>query len=182
MQTTMDRSFFRQAVGAAKLDRATYDAVARDPSATTSAALVVALASLAAGLAAAVDDGLSAIALAVVAGFVFWALSAVSAWYTGVELIRGRNRSVGFADVLRALGFAQAPGIVAVAGVVPEVSGFVTAILWIWTFLTSLVAIRQVFGTSTARAVAISLVAFIVALVILGVAAWVLGTGAVLVR
>ena len=79
MQTTMDRSFFRQVVGAAKLDRATYDAVARDPSATTSAALVVALASLAAGLAAAVDDGLSAIALAVVAGFVFWALSAVSA-------------------------------------------------------------------------------------------------------
>lgn len=181
MQTTTDRSFFSQIVGAVKLDRATYDAIARDTNATTSAALVVGLATMAAGIAAMVDDGLSAVGFALVVGFVSWLLSAVSAWYTGVEIIRGRNRSVAVSEVLRVLGFAQAPGILAIAGVVPETAGIVTAIIGVWTFLTSLVAIRQVFDTSIPRAVAIVIVAFIVSLVILGVATWFLGTSVTLI-
>ena len=122
MQTTMDSSFLSQVVGAAKLNPAAYDAIVRDASATKSAALVVGLASLAAGIAAMVDDGPAAVALALAAGFVFWGLSTVSAWYTGVELIRGRNRSVAVGDVLRVMGLAQAPGVLAIAGVVPEMS------------------------------------------------------------
>ena len=179
MRMSLDRSFLDRVVGAATLDRAAYDDIARDTGATPGAGLVVVMAALATGIAAAVDDGLTSIAVTLGAGVVSWLLSTLSAWYTGTELIRGRRPSVAFSEVLRVFGFAQAPGILAIAGVVPEVSGIVAAVIGIWTFLTSLTATRQVFDTSIPRAIAIVLVAFLVSIVIIVIASWILGTSAV---
>jgi hypothetical protein len=170
MQMTVERSFIGRIVGVAKLDPAAYDDIVNDRSAMTGAALVVGLTAVASAVVAAVEIGVAGLIVAVIMSVVCWFLYAISAWYTGVELIRGQRVGVTIADVLRVTGFAQVPGILVILGLIPTVGTVIAIIVWIWTFVTSVVAIRQVFDTSTARAVAISLVGTVVLIIILAIA------------
>ena len=60
-----------------------------------------------------------------------------------------------------ALGFAQAPGVLYVLGVVPLLGSLATVIVGIWILVTSVVAIRQALDFGTGRAIATALLGFI---------------------
>ena len=46
-------------------------------------------------------------------------------------------------ELLRTVGFAQAPGILAVLGIIPVLGGLVRLVLFFWMLATSFVAVRQ---------------------------------------
>ena len=146
----VERGLPARILGAVILRSAVYDEVAADRRATVQAVLVVLFASLAASTH---DYGLGWVAMAWVAAvsllqWFFW----VSITYeVGCDLFGGQAT---LAALLRALGFARAPGILMVLG--PVVGG-VHFLAHAWTFLAGVVAIRQACGFGMLRAVVTAL-------------------------
>lgn len=124
--------------GAALLDVATYEEVEHDLDATGQAAGVVFLVALAQAIGGA-DRGLVAAGVAGVAALGGWALWAGVTYFIGTRLFSG---SATWGELLRTLGFAQAPGVLAILGILPLL-GLVTWVIPIWLLVTGFVAIRQ---------------------------------------
>lgn len=161
------RSFLARMVGAATFDTRTYEEVEGDTGATGQALLVVLLASLAAGVGwIGFDPGnLAAIAiltLVAVAGWVTWAFLT---YLIGTHLFPERQTRSDAGELLRTLGFAQAPGVFRLLAAVSGAGALVTAITAVWTLATMVVAVRQALDyTSTLRAVAVCATGWAIAL------------------
>ena len=140
------RGLLSRMFDAAVLRGAVYDEVAADRRATVQAALVVLLASLAASTQ---DYGLGWGAMAWVAAvsLMQWLVWVLITYEIGCDLLGGEAT---LAALLRALGFARAPGILMVLG--PVVGG-IHFLAHAWTFLAGVVAVRQACGFGTLRAV-----------------------------
>ena len=74
----------------------------------------------------------------------------------GVRILPGAETRADVGELLRTTGFAAAPGLLRVVGVLPgmTIPSFVVAALW--TLLAMIIAVRQALDyTSTRRAVAV---------------------------
>lgn len=167
----MRATFFRRLVGAAMLDRATYEEVEADRSATPQALAVVVFSSLAAGIGARGLSGgsetLAFFATASVIALLAWVAWAIVTFEIGSRLLPTPDTHVDPGELLRTLGFAATPGLIQVFGVVPGamVPVFVLAIGW--ALVASVVAVRQALDyTSTTRALAVCGLGWILSLAI----------------
>lgn len=124
--------------GAALLDVDTYEEVEHDPRATGQAAAVVFLVALAQAIGGS-DHGLLGAAVAGGAALVGWALWAGVTYVIGTRVFQG---SATWGELLRTLGFAQSPGILAIVGVLP-LMGLVTWIIPLWILVAGFIAVRQ---------------------------------------
>ena len=167
-------TFVERMVGAAKLDAATYEEIEQDASATKQALGVVALSSVAAGI------GLGA----GVRGLVIGTLIALLGWYVwawlthwiGTRLLPEPQTRSDRGELLRTIGFASVPGILRVLGVVPVLQTLVFAVTAIWTLVAVVVAVRQALDyQSTARAVGVCVVGWLIQWAIFTVLALVAG-------
>jgi hypothetical protein len=164
----MARSFGERMIGAAMLDVSVYEEVEADESATSQAAGVVALVAVASAIGA-YHGGLGGIIAAVLGAFVSWALWAALTYLVGTRFLGG---TATWGELLRTLGFAQAPGLLNVLGFIPIVGGLVRLAVWIWMLVTAVVAIRQALDFDTGKAVitaVISCVIIFVVSVVLGI-------------
>jgi hypothetical protein len=156
----MGAIFFRRLVGAAMLDAETYEEVEADRTATPQALVVVVASSLAAGIGARGLSGGSG-TVAFLAGISVVALAAWAAWAfvtfeIGSRLLPAPETRVDPGELLRTLGFAAAPGLIQVLGILPGARVPVFALAIVWALAASVVAVRQALDyTSTARAVAV---------------------------
>ncbi|NJD11296.1 MAG: YIP1 family protein [Gemmatimonadetes bacterium] len=132
----MKRSFGERMKGAALLHVDTYEEVEADASATPQAAGVVAL--------------VAAVAIAVVTAFVGWLIWALLTYLIGDKLLRG---TATWGELLRTLGFAQTPRLLLVLAHVPTFGVPVQLVVFGWTLVTSVVAIRQALDFGTGRAI-----------------------------
>lgn len=166
-------NFLRRMVGAALLKRSTYEEVESDRTATGQALAVVLLASLGAGIGW-VGPGrawnmavLSAVAVA------FWMAWALLTFFIGSRLLAEPQTRADPGELLRTLGFAQAPGVFRALGAVDGFGLPVAIVTGLWTLATMVVAVRQALDfASTGRAVAVcvfGLLLVIVMLVVIGV-------------
>ena len=74
----------------------------------------------------------------------------------GGRLLPEPETSVDVGELLRTIGFASAPGLLRVFGVVPELTVPVFALATIWMLVAMIVAVRQALDyRSTARAIAV---------------------------
>lgn len=149
----MAKTFTDRLIGAATLDVPTYEEVEHDRNATGQAAAVVAIAA-AAGAIGAWGSGVGIIG-AVIASFVGWIVWAFVTLLVGTYLFKG-NADMG--EMLRALGFANAPGILYVVGILPFIGGLIGPVVWLWMLVCGVVAIRQALDFSTGQAVATALI------------------------
>lgn len=162
-------AFVRRLIGAALFNANTYEEVEADTRATPEALAVVLLASI--GTGAGLGQGriwatlvFSAVA---VAAWIAWALLS---YFIGVFLLPEGQTQADPGQLLRTLGYAQAPGMLCalwpVAGLDPRLAGFI----FLWIIGTMVMAVRQALDfTSTARAIAVFLVGWILAGVAFGV-------------
>ena len=157
------RSIVDRMRGAAMLDVATYEEVEHDEQATGQAAVVVLIVAICSAIGAIWRGG---------AGIIAGPITAIVGWlvWAGVTYLIGDKMLGGTAtwgELLRTLGFAQAPGVLMIFGIVPLLGGLVRAIVAIWLLVTGIIAIRQALDFSTGKAI---LTAFLgwMALVILG--------------
>lgn len=152
-------SFTDRMIGAAKLDVRIYEEVEGDTNATGQAMGVVLLAALA----NAIGSGLGGLGPFVVVGIgalIGWAISAFTIYIVGAKLLPESQTRADVGELMRTMGFAQAPGLLRVLGSLPGVSSFVLFCISIWLLVTMVVAVRQALDySSTPRAVGVCLVA-----------------------
>jgi hypothetical protein len=154
-------SFGERMVRAAKCDVAIYEEVEADASATGQALTVVVLASVAAGLA--LGGGVRGLVVGAVASVIGWALWALLIYWIGARWLPEPETNADWGQLLRTLGFASAPGIVRVVGIVPGLRGLVFLAVAVWMFVTTVTAVRQALDyRSTWRAVGVCLLGWLV--------------------
>lgn len=147
MDDTSNRTMLDRMKGAALLDVATFTEVEHDTTLTGQAAGVVVLVALAKAIGAA-DIGIgSAVGLAVVS-LLGWLIWAGVTYLIGDKLFGG---TATWGELLRALGFAQAPGVLMVFAFLP-LGGLLAFVVGVWTLAAGLVAIREALDFSTLKA------------------------------
>lgn len=144
-------------IGAAKLDIQTYEDVEADSTATGQAAAVVVMVAVASGIGAA-GGGLSSIVLAPVTAILGWLIWAGVTYLIGDKLFGG---TATWGELLRTLGFAQAPGILYLLAILPLVGFFVRLVLPFWMLAAGVIAIRQALDFSTGKAVLTVLIGWV---------------------
>lgn len=148
--------------GAALLDVATYESVEHDRSATGQAAVVVALAAVAAAIGNAFRGGPGLIG-ALVGYLVGWLIWSGITYVVGTRVFHG---TASWGELLRTLGFAQAPGVLLVAAIVPVLGVLVNGVVGIWLLVTGLIAIRQALDISTGKAVLTTLLGWVASIAV----------------
>ena len=170
MATTAGTNTYTQRlIGAAALDSAIYEKVEADRGATAQACAVVLLSSVAAGIGARGLGGVSPsdIAFIAIVSLLAWAAWALLTYEIGVRLLPEPQTSADVGELLRTIGFASAPGILRVFGVLPGVTIPVFAITAVWMLAAMIVAVRQALDyTSTTRAIAVCVLGWVLAIVI----------------
>lgn len=160
------RSFGERLLGALRLDATVYEEVEHTPDALGQAAGVVALAAIARSLGVPGEGGLIG---GVAAGFVGWLFGTAVIWLVGVKILQ---HSSDFQELLRTLGFASAPQVLYVLGVIPlgplePVLALAVFVLGIFAWV---IAVRQALDITTGRSVAVCALAQIPGLILLTLA------------
>ena len=135
-------------IRAAMLQNAVYEEVEADEGLTGQAAGVVAVVAVARGIGA-FGEGAGFIVGGVVTALVGWLIWAGVTYLIGDKLLGG---TATWGELLRTLGFAQAPGVLFVAGIIPFLGGLVEFAAAIWVLAAGIVAIRQALDFGTGKA------------------------------
>lgn len=81
-------------------------------------------------------------------------------------MLPGQNTEADLGQLLRTVGFAQAPGLFGLLAVVPLVGLFVPFLVSVWVIAATFVAVRQALDfDDTFRAIIVCLLAWIVSAV-----------------
>lgn len=156
-------SFTQRLLGAARLDVATYEEVESDAGATGQALGVVALAALAAGIGVLGYGGAAMLVTGLIASIIGWVLWAALIWLIGTKLLPEAQTQADWGQVARTTGFAQAPGLLRVFGIVPVLGPIVVFAASIWMLVATVVAVRQALDyQSTGRAIGVVLIGWVV--------------------
>ena len=114
-------TLLERAIGAARLDPATYEDVEADPSALTQAMTVVVIAAVASGLGSGAASGGRGIGLVggIIGALIGWFVWAVLTWLIGTKLLPEPETKSDLGELLRTIGFAAAPGVAGILGFIP---------------------------------------------------------------
>lgn len=164
-------------IGVFKLDANTFEEIEADRTATTQAALVVAIVAIVggiigAGLGTLVGGGnfLPTFLSILINAFASWIVWSVVTYFVGTTLFGGQAT---LDEMLRVIGFAQAPGILVV---IPVCGAFLG---WIWSIAAGFVAVRQGLDLDNTKAFFTVIIGFVAVLIISIVVSAIFGAGAV---
>lgn len=158
MSTSPGRSMTARMRGAALLDVPTYEDVEHDTTATGQAAGVVGLVAVASAIGS-IGHGGFAVAFGVVWAFIGWLLWSGVTYFIGTSLFAGKAT---WGEVLRTVGFAQAPGLLLLFGFLPILGGLVRLVVFVWLLVAVVVALRQALDISTGKAIATGFIGWLV--------------------
>ena len=180
MQPAAGTSLVERMIGVLKLDVATYESIEHDRDALTQALTVVAIAAAASGIGGIRDNGLLGLVGGIISAIVGWILFSFVAYVVGTKLIPGENTVATPGELLRTIGFAQTPGVLAIFGLIGSFGSLIAFVGGIWGIVTAIVGLKVALEMSTGRAIATGLIAgfisaFVVVLLLLpfGIAAMV---------
>lgn len=155
--------FWNRVLRAAKLEAALYEEVEADHGALGQSAAVVVLSSVAASFGAGGHRGVGGLVVGIAAALVSWAVWACLIYVIGTRLLPETETRSDPGELLRTLGFASAPGLLRVLGVIPGLGRAVTAVVSLWVIAATVVAVRQALDyRSTPRAVAVCVIGWII--------------------
>lgn len=141
--------FTERMMGAATLDVPTYEEVEHDRTATGQAAGVVALVAVA-GAIGSINAGPLAVIGGLLTAFIGWFIWSAVTLFIGTKVFAG---TADMGEMLRTLGFAQAPGVLKVLGIVPILGWVVGLGVGIWMLVCGVVAVRQALDFTTGKAI-----------------------------
>ncbi len=158
-------------IRAAKLDVHLYEEVEADPDAIGQAMTVVLLSALAAGIGSFAYGGFGQLVIGAIGALAGWYIWALLVYYIGTRWLPEPQTRADQGELLRAIGFASAPGLIRVVGIIPGLTGTVFSLAGIWMLVAMVVAVRQALDYhSTWRAVGVCIIGWVVQAVILVVA------------
>jgi len=141
-------------VGAAFLTIDTYEEVEHDQDATLQAAGVVAMVAVAQALGASPLGVFSAVRAALV-GVIGWLVWAGVTYLIGTKLFGG---TATWGELMRTLGFAQAPGVLLILGLIPLLGTPITAVVGLWMLVAAFIGVRQALDFGNGKTLATVLV------------------------
>jgi len=167
MSSAARNTFVQRLVGAAALDAAIYEDVEADPGATAQAFAVVLFSSVAGGIGVlGLSGGPVNIAFFSMVSLLAWLGWALVTYAIGVFLLPEPQTDADTGELLRTIGFSSTPGLLRILGAMPPLAWPVMAATAVWMLLAMIVAVRQALDyTSTARAVAVCVVGWVLAIV-----------------
>ena len=163
---TTDSSLVGRMIRAARLDVNLYEEVEADRAATPQAATVVGIAAVStaigAGLAAAlfgVGGGvIGAVLGGIITAFLGWVIWSYLAYFIGTSVFGGTATP---GELLRTIGFAQSPGVFGILMVIPILGVLIGLVLWVWSVVAGVVALRQALDIDTPKAIITTVIAAI---------------------
>ena len=157
-------------IRAAKLDAQLYEEVEADQGAMGQARAVVILSAVAAGIGNFSQGGIGGIVVLSVAALVSWYIWAFLTYMIGTRLLPEPGTRADLGELLRTLGFASAPGLIRVLGIVPGFTQLVFMVAGLWMLIAMVIAVRQALDyESTLRAVGVCLIGWIAQAFLLGI-------------
>ena len=158
-------------IRASRLDVQLYEEVEADPGAMGQATAVVVLSALAAGIGNLQVAGALGIVAGTLGALVGWYVWAYLTYFIGTRLLPEPQTKSDPRELLRTIGFASAPGVVRIIGIVPGLNVLVFSVAGVWMLIAMVIAVRQALDyRSTWRAIGVCLIGWIVQGVILGIA------------
>ena len=155
-------------IRAAKLDAQLYEEVEADQGAMGQARAVVILSAVAAGIGNFSQGGIGGIVVLSVAALVSWYIWAFLTYMIGTRLLPEPGTRADLGELLRTLGFASAPGLIRVLGIVPGFTEIVFTVASIWMLIAMVIAVRQALDyESTPRAVGVCVIGWLVQAILL---------------
>jgi hypothetical protein len=151
------RSIVDRMRGAVLLEVATYEEVEHDTQATGQAAVVVVIVAVCSAIGAVWRGGPSII-MAPVGAILGWLLWSAITYVIGDKLLGG---TATWGELLRTIGFAQAPGVLMIFGIVPLLGWAVRGVVALWLLISGIVAIRVALDFSTGKAVVTALLGWL---------------------
>jgi hypothetical protein len=148
--------FIHRLIGATVLDKTTYEEIEADTGATSQAFVVVLLSALAAAIGARGfrTSGVAGFAMIGILALLAWSGWALLTYQIGARLFPEPQTRVDVGELLRTIGFASAPGMLRILGVVPALATPVFALSTVWMLAAMIVALRQALDyESTTRAI-----------------------------
>jgi hypothetical protein len=164
---SLKTSFPMRIFGAMALDAVIYEEVEADKSATGQAVVVVLLSAVGAGIGARGLGSGSLTSAVFIAGasLVAWMAWALVTFEIGSRLMPEPETRGDVDELLRTIGFAAAPGMLRVFGIVPQAAVAAFAMTSVWMLCAMVVAVRQALDyTSTARAILVCLIGWALAI------------------
>ncbi len=163
---------------AAKLDVQLYEEVEHDEGALRQATTVVVLSAVAAGIGSLGIGGLAGLVSGTLAALFGWYIWAFLTYFIGTRLLPEPQTRADYGELLRTIGFASAPGLIRVLGIIPGLGQIVFAVAGVWMLIATVIAVRQALDyTNTWRAVGVCAIGWVVQSVILMVAFAMFGAG-----
>jgi hypothetical protein len=166
-------------VRAARLDSSLYEEVEADRGALGQAIGVVVLGSVASGVGSGGLIGVTAIAGWAIRELIVWSIWAALTYLIGAKLLPEPQTRADMGELLRTIGFANAPCLLRIFGLIPGAAPVVFGISGIWRLAAMVVAVRQALDySSTWRALIVCLIGFLIDLFTFMVLVWfLLGAG-----
>ena len=131
-------------LGAATLNKGTFEDVEHDRSATLQAMAVVILVSVASGIGGVLGgevDILRGVLFGVIRGVLSWGVWAAAALLIGTTILKTPATHADWGEVARGTGFAQTPGLLNVLVFVPVLGEIVRVVTFFWQLAAMLMAV-----------------------------------------
>ncbi len=150
-------------IRAAKLDVQLYEEVEHDEGALGQATAVVVLSAVAAGIGSLGIGGLTGLVTGTLAALFGWYVWAFLTYYIGTRLLPEPQTRADHGQLLRTIGFASAPGLIRVVGIIPGLGPVVFLVAGVWMLVAMVIAVRQALDyTNTWRAVGVCAIGWLV--------------------
>ncbi len=89
-----------------------------------------------------------------------WTIFVVAAYLFGTKALPGPETEATLGALVRTLGFALAPSLLLVFGVVPALQLVVVPLAFVWTFFATLMALRETLAVGTLRALLVAVLSY----------------------
>jgi hypothetical protein len=159
--------FINRVLRVLKLDYHVYQEVETDPAATFQAVLVVLISSMAGGFGSIYKFGITGIFTGFVMSLTGWLVWTCLVYLIGTKIVPAAETQTSLVQLLRTAGFASAPGIFRLAGIVPLLDTFVWLSTSLWMLVTMILATKQTLDyRKTVRAVIVCLIGFVISVLV----------------
>jgi Yip1-like protein len=155
-------------VGAMKADVATLTEIENDPAAFGQAITVIVIAGIASLIGNIFRAGIGAGIFGLVSSVISYLLFALFVYLIGVKVMPEPSTKADFNETFRVLGFAAAPGVLNVLAIIPVLGILVSFVIWIWSLVIGVIAIREVLDYSnTGRAIIVAVIAWVLCMIVI---------------
>ncbi len=160
-------SIVKRMIRAARLDSTLYDEVENDETATLQALFIVVIASISSGIGSAASIAMlgvepSIIIASLISGLILslvgWLIWSFITYIIGTKVFGG---IATYGELLRTIGFSDAPGILLIFSFIPFLGGVISFVIGIWGLAAMAIAVRQALDFSTVNAILTCIVGFI---------------------